>query len=120
MILEEIPLVAGFTDQTSDIVLNNQPYTIRVQWNTRFEYWALSLYEREGDPLLVGIKMVQNYPLIQRFQKVNVVGDLYFLHRGGKTYRPGFDDIGTNTYGLFYYDPEAESSLPVPLLPDGL
>lgn len=117
MILYEIPLIAGRTDQTLDITLDNIPYTLRVMWNTRFEYWSLSINERDGEAILTNVKMVAYYPLVKRFKRVVMAGELFFIHRGGKTYRPGFDDIGGVTYGLFYYDPQGASGLPVPILP---
>lgn len=119
MILNEIPLIAGQADQTLDVTLDDLPYTLRVLWNERFGYWSLSINEKDGDAILTNIKMVNNYPLLKRFKRLPMIGELYFIHRGGKTYRPTFDDIGTNTYGLYYYDPEALPDNPVPLLPIG-
>lgn len=116
MILEEIPLLAGASDQTADIVLDDQPLTIRVLWNERFGYWSLSVLERDGSPLITNVKMVNNYPLTGRFHLLDLPGDLYFLHKAGKTYRPTFDDVG-GEYGLFYFDAEVVDGLPVPLSP---
>lgn len=116
MILEEIPLLAGASDQTADIVINDEPFTIRVLWNERGGYWSLSMLERDGSPILTNIKMVNNYPLTGRFHLLGLPGDLYFLHKAGKTYRPTFEDVG-GEYGLFYYDAELTSDDPVPLSP---
>lgn len=117
MILNEIPLIAGQADQTLDVTLDGNPYTLRILWNTRFEYFSLSISEKDGDTILTNIKMVNNYPLLKRFKRLPMDGDLYFIHRGGATYRPTFDDIGTNTYGLYYYDAQGATDYPVPLLP---
>lgn len=115
MILEEIPLLSNEPDQTASITLAGTPYTLRMLWNERFGYWSLTLSEREGDALLTNIKCVTNYPLISRYQKTLFDGDLFFVHRGGKSYRPTFDDVGGDTYGLFYYDPQSEKQYPTPL-----
>jgi len=115
MILQEIPLIAGAPDQTVDVTLDGVPYTLRVLWNERFGYWSLSIYYRDGDAILLNIKMVNNYPLVKRFARLSMKGDLYFLNRAGLTYRPGFDDVG-GQYGLFYYDPETVTN-PVPIAP---
>ena len=115
MILEEIPLVSGSADQTVDVTLDNIPYTIRVLWNERFQYWSLSIYYRDGSPILLNIKMVNNYPLVKRFARLQMKGELFFMNRAGLSYRPGFDDVG-GQYGLFYYDPET-SNYPVPIPP---
>jgi len=118
-IIFEIPLLPNSADQTLDITIENVPYTMRVLWNVRFEYFSLSIYEKGGDAILTNVKMVPYYPLVARYQRLPFAGDLYFVHRGGKTYRPGYEDIGGVTYGLYYYDPETPLSLPFPLEPIG-
>lgn len=115
MILEEIPLLAGAPDQIVSVTLADTTYTVRMLWNERFGYWSLSLFDDYGDALVTNIKCVNNYPLVSRYQKTTFAGDLYFIHRSGKTYRPTFDDVGNNTYGIFYYDPEEVIDHPAPL-----
>lgn len=117
MILEEIPLLAGVPDQLVDVTIVEQPYTFRILWNVRFEYWSLTIRERDGSDILTNVKMVPNYPLTARFRLLPLEGDFYFLHRAGLAYRPTFDDIGANTYGLYYYDPESEDDVILPLVP---
>lgn len=117
MILLEIPLINS-PDQTLDIELDNVPYTLRVLYNERFGYFSLTISEKDGDMLLSNIKMVNNYPLVKRYQRLNMKGDLYFIHKGGKTTRPTLDEIGIE-YGLYYYDDEASITLPIPNAPIG-
>lgn len=118
MILQEIPLLPNSADQTLDITLDEVPYTLRVMWNERFGYFSLSVSFRDGEAVLTNIKMVNNFPLVKRFQRLDMAGDLYFLHKGGKTYRPTYADIGVN-YVLYYYDPESVADLPKPITPRG-
>jgi len=118
MILQEIPLLAGSADQSLDVTLDNVPYTLRVLWNERFGYWSLSIAYRDGEDILTNIKMVNNWPLVKRFQRLDMAGELFFLHKAGKTYRPTYDDVG-NEYGLYYYDPETVVDLPKPITPRG-
>lgn len=117
-ILQEIPLIAGSADQTLDITIADQPLTLRVLWNERFDYWSLSVSYRDGEALLTNIKMVNNWPLTGKFQRLGLAGDFYFVHKAGKTYRPTYDDVG-GEYGLFYYDPETVADLPLPITPRG-
>lgn len=117
MILEEIPLVPGLADQRLDITLAGRPFTMQVIWNERFKYFSYSLFERSGAPILLNVKMVNGFPLLKRFAVIDgVPGELYFVHRGGKNYRPEFEDLGVG-YGLFYIDEELPLGLPVPLSP---
>jgi hypothetical protein len=116
MILELIPLIAGQADQKADITVANQPFTIRVLWNTRFEYFSLTISNRSGAPILSNIKMVSTYPLVQRFKLFTFTGDFYFLSKSNSGLRPTFDDLG-NDYNLYYYDPETPPSYPIPIAP---
>lgn len=115
MILLEIPLINS-PDQTLDIELDNVPYTLRVLYNERFGYFSLTVSEKDGDVILSNIKMVNNYPLVKRYQKLVMKGDLYFIHKGGKTTRPTLDEIGIE-YGLYYYDEDLPVNYPKPNLP---
>lgn len=114
MILYEIPLVTA-ADQTLDITIQGVPYTLRVLWNERFQFFALTIRQRGGADILTNVKMVPYSPLVSRYRVLPVSGDLYFIHRTGKTYRPLYDAIGGEEYGLFYYDAETPIAYPLPL-----
>jgi len=116
-ILFEIPLTAKSSDQVLDIVIENVPYTIRVLWNERFQYFALSIAEKGGEDIVTNVKMVPYFPLVQSFRMFPFAGDIFFIHRGGKHYRPTYDDIGGDAYGLYYYDAETPIVYPLPLTP---
>ena len=112
-ILVEIPILPQVADQTLNVTLDNEPYTLRLMYNVRFDFFSLSLAEKDGDSLVQGIKVVHNYPLINRFQKTKFKGDIYLLHKGGKDIRPTFDNVGIE-FGLYYYDAETLPDYPVP------
>ena len=84
MILNEIPLSPSSADQTLDVTLDNVPYTLRVLWNERGGYFSLTVSYRDGEAILTNIKMVNNFPLVKRFQRLEMAGELYFLHKGGQ------------------------------------
>jgi len=107
MILEEIPLLPDTTDQLVDVVLSDNPYTLRVLWNETFGYFSLSVFEREGAVIVENIKMVKNYPLIRRFKDTRLpVGELYFIDNKNKNPRALYTSIGTNDYSLMYFVPD--------------
>ena len=107
MILEEIPLLPDTTDQLIDVVLSDNPYTLRVLWNETFGYFSLSVFEREGAVIIENIKMVKNYPLIKRFKDTRLpIGELYFIDNKNKNMRALYTSIGTNDYSLMYFVPE--------------
>lgn len=115
MIIYEIPLTPNTVDQTLDTTIEGVPYTLRILWNTRFEFFTLTIRQRGGADIIAGVKMVPYAPLVGRYHKLPFKGDLYFIHRVGRTYRPGFEDIGGDAYGLFYYDAETPIEYPLPL-----
>ena len=113
MILAEIPLLSDTTDQTVDVVLSDEPYTLRVLWNEKFQYFALSVLERSGTIIIENIKMVPNYPLIGRFKDTRLpVGDFFFYNEQATTsgIRPTYYSIGDDAtetkFGLLYYVPD--------------
>ena len=114
-ILLEIPILPQVADQTLNVTLDNQPYTLRITYNVRFDFFTLSIAEKDGDSLINGIKMVHNYPLVNSFQRTLFKGDLYLLHKGGKDIRPTFDNVGVD-FGLYYYYQELPDDFPIPNL----
>lgn len=97
-----IPLTPGVADQVLSIVLDGNPYKVRVIWNEREGYFALSLLQADDTPILTNVKMVKNYPLIRRFANPFAPpGEFYFVQDSGSTPRPLFSELGTN-YKLYY------------------
>lgn len=89
-----INFVSGFPDQTLTTVLDDFPATLRVKWNERFSFWSLGIYDRDRNPILTGIKLVQNYPLIGRYNLSQFSGEMIFLRMSGAKDRPDFESIG--------------------------
>jgi len=107
MILAEIPLLPDTTDQLLDVVLSDNPYTLRVLLNEIGSYFSLSVYEREGAVILENVKMVKNYPLIGRFKDARLpVGELFFIDNKNKNERALYTSIGTGDYSLVYFVPD--------------
>lgn len=107
MILAEIPLLPDTTDQLLDVVLSDNPYTLRVLWNERGGYFSLSVYERDGPVIIENIKMVKNYPLIGRFKDTRLpIGELFFIDNKNKHERAIYESIGTGDYSLVYFVPD--------------
>lgn len=54
-----IPIVPGEPEQRLAIALDNEPYVLRVRWNTRDNAWYLDAWERDGKtPIAYGLKLV--------------------------------------------------------------
>jgi len=112
--LYKIELQPATADQWLTTELDGNPYRLRVLWNERGGYFALSLYTLADTPILQNVKMVKNYELIQRFADSRLpTGGMYFVQENGSALRPSFDDLATTHY-LYYLQPDAEAQ-PVPV-----
>ncbi|MDF3793519.1 hypothetical protein P3S48_22845, partial [Enterobacter hormaechei] len=79
---------------TLQAVFDDTPVTLRLRWNERFGFWSLGIYDRESLPIITGVKLVQNYPLLKNFSFDNFSGDIYFIRTYGEKVRPDIDSIG--------------------------
>ena len=55
--------VPDMNDSISRIVLNGVAYLIRFTYNDTKDYWKFSLYNSLKEPIVLGIKIVPNFPL---------------------------------------------------------
>lgn len=99
-----IPLNPETSDQRLSVELSGNPYILRVLWNDRFSYWALSINTSDDEPILTNIKMVKNFGLTSRFKSILLPpGELFFIQENGTSSRPSYEDMGT-THNLYYYE----------------
>lgn len=101
----EIPV---FTTQAADftqiIDLDNVTVTIRLVFNIRVESWFMRL-ETENYTL-DGIKLVENYPLIQQYKALfpELPGDFLIQQINDEVENPEFDyDSFGVFWSLFYF-----------------
>ena len=59
-IIIEVP---DMNDSVSRVVLNGVAYYIRFTYNDTGDYWKFGLYDSLKEPIVVGIKIVPNFPL---------------------------------------------------------
>lgn len=50
------------------VILGKEPFTLISNWNVRDETWDVSLFTSEGDPLIVGRKLVLNTNILEQVQ----------------------------------------------------
>lgn len=99
-----IPLQNGVADQTLEIELSGNPYILRVLWNVNYEYWSLSIFTVDNEPILQNIKLVKNFNVLVDFKDLRLPpGGIYLLQERGNTTRPQFDELGT-THNLYYVE----------------
>jgi hypothetical protein len=59
-IIIEVP---DLNDSVSRIVLDGKQYQIRFTWNDTGGFWTFGLMDSLGTPLLIGVKVVPQFPL---------------------------------------------------------
>lgn len=47
-----------------EVTLDGTPYIFETSWNSRGSFWTLTIYDREENILIGGIKLVLNYEML--------------------------------------------------------
>ncbi|QKJ86688.1 hypothetical protein PMPD1_1738 [Paramixta manurensis] len=96
-----VNFLSGYPDQTVDMAINEQTFTLRIKWNERFSFWSLSIYDRQFTPIVSGIKMVRDYPLTRHLSLNGINGDFIFMRNFGVKEQASFNSID-NDFSLVY------------------
>ncbi len=90
---------------TMQITLTNQIFNLAFVWNALNQYWIMSIYDRNQNPIVVGIKVVPNFDLTSQFVNVNLpLGDIVCQNILDKWTDIARFDMGETTE-LIYYEP---------------
>lgn len=49
------------------ITLTGVVFIFEFKWNSLNEFWVMNIYDSEEIPLILGIKIVPNYPLLDQY-----------------------------------------------------
>ncbi|QAX92343.1 structural protein [Pantoea phage vB_PagM_LIET2] len=93
----------GETDQWIDETFGATPVSLRIKWNERFQFFTVSIYDRQRAPLIEGIKLSRDYPLIHTYQLPGIDGELYCYRSYGDKEKPAFDSF-PDEFFLVYID----------------
>lgn len=100
----------GEADQVLTEVLGTLPVILRFKWNTRFSFWAMSIYDRQGTPLLSGIKLVRDFPLLDRLNLDTIPGEFTLVRLFGDWDTPRFDSLPEEG-AIVWWSPEEIEAL---------
>lgn len=92
----QIPIIDGAAHQRQRIALDGQLYTLGLAWNQWASYWSLSLWDSEESPILLGLRVAVNWPLLRyyKFDPRCPPGEIIAHALTGNGADPGFDDFG--------------------------
>jgi hypothetical protein len=76
-------LVVPFFDAPSfqeEITLENVVFSFTFSWNSYGSFWTLSIFDRDLNPIVLGVRLVLNYELLKMHPRVTMPkGELYVV-----------------------------------------
>jgi len=86
------------------LALEGVPYRFRKIWNARAGHWVLDIYTDAREAIVLGIKLVVDYPLLSIYGDTRLPpGELLALDpRGNRVARPGRSDFTSGAVLLAY------------------
>jgi hypothetical protein len=91
-----IPVIAGRAYTRQRMNLDGRVYSLELAWNQYESSWHLSLFDAEDEPLVLGLRIVANWPLL-RYYKADPrlpPGEMFAQDLTGDGSPPAFDDFG--------------------------
>jgi len=90
-------------DTTQRVQLSGSSYSLRIVWSQRGACFRMSVSDTAGVPLIVGVRMITLYPLLERYHYNTKLppGDLWFLDLRDLSGKPTLAEMG-DRYRLYY------------------
>jgi len=102
---------AEFPAFTQEIILDNIPFRFTFNWNTRGEYWSMSIADRDLTPLISGLKVVIDFLLLSKFSGRNLPpGEIFAIDPSNQIIRIGRNDF-QDKVSLIYLTEEDTGAL---------
>jgi hypothetical protein len=104
----EIPVNGNLSSQVMTIALEGVRYRLKVYYSFRAAIWQLDVQTDRETDLLLGLKLVPDWPLIARF-KINGLppGEFRAVDTSEEGLPPGRDDFGSNRRVRLRYEEAA-------------
>jgi len=94
MILISLNSVPAFFSVEAE--LDRVPYLMTFRWNERSESWFMDLSALPGGPIVQGVRVVPDYPMLQQFTRPNMPPGAFVFVANRTIDRIGRNDLGTN------------------------
>lgn len=100
----EIPVDAIYPVFEQVVQLDGVSFTFRCNWNKRAERWFLSIYDVDGEPVVLSVGLCPDMELLAGYRMVGrPAGELILLDDGEPQRDPQRDDLGGRAR-LYYLD----------------
>ena len=102
----QIPLRADLSSQVCTLTLDGASYQLGLHYNPRASAWSLDLHTIAGEPLLLGLRLVPQWSLLDRGSDPRLPpGRLYLHDRTGLSEPPTQAGLG-DRWTLLYFPAE--------------
>lgn len=102
MALLEIPVRSDLPAYDFQIELEKVQYTLSFNWNARMKSWFMDIGDKDGNPLLSGLKMYASYPLKYKFKDTALPpGEFLLLDTTNQNKDPQQDDLGSRVILMY-------------------
>ena len=100
----EIGLPTGVAFFRTRVELDGVTFLLDFAWNARLGQWLMSVYDAEAAPLVEGIGIASNWPLLRhhKWDTRMPAGELIATDLTETIEAPGYDELGT-TVPLIYH-----------------
>jgi hypothetical protein len=109
----KIPVQQSLAAWSQRTQLDGVDYQLDFAWNDRDGAWYLSISAIDGTPLVYGIKLVSNRPLLARFHSTSGMppGEIIAFDESGSIYWAGYTDLNNGVDLIYMTAAEVASTL---------
>jgi hypothetical protein len=98
-----------YPSYTNEVILDNKSYIFKFVWNTRGEFWTLSILDTDKNIILSGVKFVLNYSLLSDYYHLDIPkGSLYVIDLTDNNNKIAFEDFNNERQLSLIYATEAD------------
>ena len=88
---------------TYRVALEGNSYTFNVYYNERLEGWLFDLREESGSAVVLGCRLVANYPMLLDYALTNLSGYMWLEPIGSSVERIRTDPFLLSKYFRLFY-----------------
>jgi hypothetical protein len=95
-----------FSSFTEEILFTDDIFILKFNWNSRSKSWVLSIYDRDGVPIILGRKIALNQDLLSQFtySNFNENDNLMVIDLTNNYNDIEYTDLFTNKRELIFYN----------------
>lgn len=95
------------TQYREEVELNGETFILAFQWNALNEYWSMNIFNRDLEPIVLGVKLVTQYNLTEQLVQSGMpLGDILCQNIVGGFEKIERNDMGETNELVFYAEGE--------------